>query len=218
MEITRKIPKASMDDEEIIRSVLNGNRNDYEFIMRRYNERLYRIGISILKDESDVEDMMQETYIKAYKNLKGFKQQSKFSTWLTRIMVNESLAKLKYRKRFEQLSDTETDNVPSYFTHNETPEKQFMQKELSGIIENAIKSLPQKHQTVFMMREIENMNVQETAQSLNITNENVKVRLHRAKELLKTNITLASGTPEIFPFLQTRCDRVVLFVLQNIRS
>ncbi|NJD23179.1 MAG: RNA polymerase sigma factor [Melioribacter sp.] len=218
MEIMRKIPKASMDDEEIIRSVLNGNRNDYEFIMRRYNERLYRIGISILKDESDVEDIMQETYIKAYKNLETFKQQSKFSTWLTRIMVNESLAKLKYRKRFEQLGDTETDNTPSYFTHSETPEKQFMQKELRGIIENAVKSLPQKYQTVFMMREIENMNVQETAKSLNITNENVKVRLHRAKELLKTNITLASGTPEIFPFLQNRCDRVVSFVLENIRS
>lgn len=218
MEMNRKIPTTSMEDEEIIRSVINGNQDDYEYIMRRYNERLYRIGISILKDESDAEDVMQETYIKAYKNLKNFKQQSKFSTWLTRIMVNESLAKLKYKKRFEQLDDTETEKLPANLIHTETPEKQFLQKELSSIIENAIRSLPQKYQTVFMMREIENMNVQETAQTLNITNENVKVRLHRAKELLKANIMLASDTPEIFPFLQNRCDRVVSFVLQNIRS
>jgi RNA polymerase sigma factor (sigma-70 family) len=218
MEIKRKIPKPSMDDEEIIHSILDGNRNDYEFIMRRYNERLYRIGISILKDENDVEDIMQETYIKAYKHLESFRQQSKFSTWLTRIMVNESLAKLRQRKRFEISIDTETENEQLYFANSETPEKQLLQKELKNIIEAAIKNLPQKYQTVFMMREIENMNVQETAKSLNITTENVKVRLHRAKELLKTNITIASGTPEIFPFLQTRCDRVVSFVLENIQS
>jgi RNA polymerase sigma factor (sigma-70 family) len=217
METVRKIPKTSTDDGEIIRSVLSGKKNDYEFIMRRYNERLYRIGISILKDENDVEDVMQETYIKSYKKLKSFKHQSKFSTWLTRIMINESLAKLKYKKRFEELAESEAEEkTPSYFTHTETPEKQFLQKEMNSIIENAIKSLPQKYQTVFMMREIENMNVNETAQSLNITNENVKIRLHRAKELLKTNIIDASGTPEIFPFLQIRCDRVVSFVLQNI--
>lgn len=218
MKTNKKISRVSMNDEEVIRSVLQGNKDDYEIIMRRYNERLYRIGISILKDENDVEDIMQETYIKAYKHLQSFKRESKFSTWLTRIMVNESLAKLKYRKQFEQLVDPETKKMPTYIAHTETPEKHFMQEEMSNIIENAIRSLPQKYQTVFMMREIENMNVHETAKSLNISNENVKVRLHRAKELLKKNITLASGTTEIFPFYQTRCDRVVNFVLQNIRS
>jgi RNA polymerase sigma factor (sigma-70 family) len=219
MKTTRKMPRASVDDEEIISSVLNGNKDDYEFIMRRYNERLYRIGISILKDENDVEDIMQETYIKAYKHLKNFRQQSKFSTWLTRIMVNESLAKLKYKKRFEQLNEMESDdNVPSGFTDTDTPEKVFLQMEMKSIIENAIKSLPQKYQTVFMMRIIENMDVQETAKSLSISFENVKVRLHRAKELLKINIINASGTPEIFPFLQIRCDKVVSFVLQNIQD
>ena len=221
MKTVKKTPEQLLDDEKVIRSVLAGNKNDYELIMRRYNDRLYRIGISITKNDSAVEDIMQETYLKAYKQLQSFKGQSKFSTWLTRIMINESLAKVKQDKRLVQYSESDDETTSTadrslLMSNKETPEKQMLQKELGNILEHAIGSLPQKYRTVFVMREVEEMSIQETAQCLKITNENVKVRLHRAKELLKTNIMSISGTPEIFPFYKTRCDRVVNFVLQRI--
>lgn len=215
------MPLPSLKDELIIDSVLSGKKDDYELIMRRYNERLYRIGISILKDDIEVEDVMQETYIKAYNQLNNFKRQSKFSTWITRIMINESLAKLKRKKKFERYSEIEEEHfhgVPqhAYAANNETPEKQFLQKEMNTLLTSAIRSLPQKYQTVFMMREIEMMTVQETAECLNITSENVKVRLHRAKELLKTNLKTISPRQEFFSFEQPRCDKIVDSVLRKI--
>ncbi len=222
MEPVRKMPPPSLKDEQIIDSVLDGRKDDYELIMRRYNERLYRIGISIVKDDDEVEDLMQETYIKAYHQLKNFKRRSKFSTWLSRIMINESLAKLRQKKRFEQYSETEDDRVHSspsrtLASNTETPEKQLLQKELNSILTDAIQTLPQKYQTVFMLREVERMSVQETAECLKISSENVKVRLHRAKELLKTNLKMISPEAEFFSFEQPRCDKIVDSVLRRIR-
>jgi RNA polymerase sigma-70 factor (ECF subfamily) len=225
MNMIRRIPKPSMKDEQIIKSILNGNKNDYELLMRRYNERLYRMGIYIIKNEEETEDAMQETYIKAYQQLDKFKGQSQFSTWLSRIMINESLAKIKKKKHLAEYSETEDDSQdqtvqPAMAFNSETPEKELLQKELHNILEDAIRLLPQKYQTVFMMREIEKMSINETAECLKITNENVKVRLHRAKELIKDNLRFYTQGTEMFPFHLTRCDRIVksvLTVVQNIQ-
>src|SRR5674476_788250 len=131
MNMIRRIPKPSMKDELIIKSILNGNKNDYELLMRRYNERLYRMGISIIKNEEETEDAMQETYIKAYQQLDKFKGQSQFSTWLSRIMINESLAKIKKKKHLAEYSETEDDSQdqtiqPAMAFNSETPEKQLL--------------------------------------------------------------------------------------------
>ncbi|MBI2429703.1 MAG: RNA polymerase sigma factor [Ignavibacteriales bacterium] len=219
----RNIPDLSLKDDQIIVSILNGNKNNYELLMRRYNERLYRIGISILKNDEETEDAMQETYIKAYQHLNKFKRQSQFSTWLSRIMINESLANLKRKKHHAEYSEVESDTQygivqQATASNSATPEKQMLQKELKNILEHAIQQLPQKYQTVFVMREIEGMNVQETAECLNISSENVKVRLHRAKEILKTQIRSFSQESEIFSFQDTRCDRIVHAVLNDART
>ncbi len=216
----RRNPTAEMHDEQIIRSILDGKKNDYELLMRRYNERLYRIGISIVKDEEEVEDVMQETYIKAYQQLKNFKYKSKFSTWLCRIMINESLGRIKKKSKFESYSENDkAEAVPLHAAtaaNLVTPEKQLLQKELAAILENAIQKIPSTYKTVFILREIEKMSIQETAQCLNISNENVKVRLHRAKDLIKSQLSNFSEELELFTFPQTRCDRIVNAVLQKI--
>lgn len=222
MDAIRRLPTPAMKDELIISSILGGKKNDYELLIRRYNERLYRIGISILKNEEEVEDAMQETYIKAYQQLKNFKMQSQFSTWLSRIMINESLGKLRRRKKHVEYSEIESETQygknQSVVSFNAvTPEKQILQKELKHILESAIQQLPQKYQTVFVMREIEGMDVRETAECLKISTENVKVRLHRAKEILKTRLTFFSQEPELLTFQDTRCDRIVYAVLHDAR-
>lgn len=222
MEEIRRLPPPTMEDDVIISSILDGNKDDYEMLIRRYNERLYRIGISILKNDEEVEDAMQEAYIKAYQQLKTFKRQSKFSTWLSRIMINESLSKLRQRKNHIEYSEVEsaTQSANSYHalpSNHVTPEKQVLQKEMKNILEHAIQQLPQKYQTVFVMREIEGMNVQETAECLRLSTENVKVRLHRAKEILKNKLKFFSPELEVFPFQDVRCDRIVVAVLHDRR-
>ncbi|MEW5800345.1 MAG: RNA polymerase sigma factor [Bacteroidota bacterium] len=222
MEATRRLPPPTMNDEVIISSILSGKKDDYELLIRRYNERLYRIGISILKNEEEVEDAMQESYIKAYQQLKTFKMKSQFSTWLSRIMINESLSKLKRKKNHVEYSEIEPEPQHGEFLHASasntvTPEKQLLQKELKNILESAILQLPQKYQTVFVMREIEGMDIRETAECLKISTENVKVRLHRAKEILKSRLKFFSQQPELFSFQDTRCDRIVLAVLHDAR-
>lgn len=222
MEATRRLPPPTMKDEVIISSILDGKKDDYELLIRRYNERLYRIGISILKNEEEVEDAMQEVYIKAYQQLKTFKMRSQFSTWLSRIMINESLAKLKRKKNHVEYSEVESESQfeksrQALASNSVTPEKQMLQKELKHILENAIQQLPQKYQTVFVMREIEGMDIRETAECLRISTENVKVRLHRAKEILKNKLKFFSQEPELFSFQDTRCDRIVHTVLHDTR-
>ena len=222
MEARRRLPPPTMKDEVIIRTILDGKKDDYELLIRRYNERLYRIGISILKNEEEVEDAMQEAYIKAYQQLTTFKMQSQFSTWLSRIMINESLAKVKRKKNHVEYSEVESEThngrIPhAVISNSVTPEKQILQKELKNILENAIQQLPQKYQTVFVMREIEGMDIRETAECLKISTENVKVRLHRAKEILKSKLKFFSHEPELFSFQDTRCDRIVYAVLHDAR-
>ncbi|MDD8018740.1 MAG: RNA polymerase sigma factor [Bacteroidota bacterium] len=216
----RRNPSAEMHDEQIIYSILDGKKDDYELLMRRYNVRLYRIGISIVKNEEEVEDLMQETYIKAYQQLKNFKHKSKFSTWLCRIMINESLGRVKRKSKFESYTENDTEEAAplhaAVAANTVTPEKQLLQKELASILENAIQKIPPTYKTVFILREIEKLSVQETALCLNISTENVKVRLHRAKDLIKSHLSNFSEEIEIFPFPQTRCDRIVNAVLQKI--
>jgi len=205
-------------DNEIITRVLQGEKNLYAILVRRYNERLYRVGISIIDDDSEVEDVMQVAYIKAYENLGKFAFKSAFSTWLTRILINESLLRLKERKKSIHISDEIMDNEmyqqPNIET--QTPFMKVLNIELKTILEKAIRQLPEKYRTVFIMREIENMNVAETKECLDISEANVKVRLNRAKSLLKDSLSDYYKNEDILHFHLTRCDRMVEQVMKQI--
>lgn len=205
------VPK-TLSDEEIVERVVNGEKFLYENLIRKYNSRLFRIAVSIVNDDMEAEDIMQTAYINAYLQLSSFSKKSSFGTWLTRILINESLLHKKRKQKFENiLAQKQTAEY-----HNETPLNHLMNKELKSILENAILTLPEKYRLVFVMREIEEMSTSETMEVLNIGESNVKIRLNRAKEMLRNELSGQLKSKELFGFHLTRCDRVVNFVMRRI--
>lgn len=211
-----------LSDLEIIEKILNGEKEIYELIMRRYNQRMFRIARAIVKDEDTAEDVVQEAYIKAYEHLKDFKGNSQFSTWLTRILINESASKSNYNAKIIHLDPVPSENSETEFFLNENfttmknPEQYAINNELRNHLERTIDSLPDKYRVVYVMREIEKMNTEDTAESLNLTESNVKVRLNRAKEMLRENLINIYNDVDVFQFLGSRCDRIVNAVLRKI--
>ncbi len=209
---------SDLSDSQVIDKVLAGDKNLFAIIIRRYNARMYRISLSILKDDSEVEDAMQVAYIKSYENLWQFVGRSSFSTWLTRILINECLFRLKQKKQVADWYETVIDNANNQLNSMEvqTPVTKMQNAELKKILEEGILQLPEKYRTVFIMREVENMNVAETVACLNISETNVKVRLNRAKVLLRNLLTQVYMKEELFHFHLTRCNSMVEKVLQQI--
>jgi len=220
METRNTLATDTIADTELVGRILDGEKNLYAVIVRRYNQRLYKVGMSIIKDDAEVEDVMQVTYIKAYENLGKFAFKSAFSTWLTRILINESLLRLKKRKRSIHVSNETMDNELNQRSNIETqtPFMKILNVELKTILEKAILDLPEKYRTVFIMREMENMNVAETKECLGITEANVKVRLNRAKSLLKNSLSEYYKNEDVLHFHLTRCDRMVKLVMNQIEK
>lgn len=206
-------------DEDVIKRVLAGESGAYEIIMRRYNQRLYRVALSILKDESESEDVMQDAYVRAFEHLSQFAGRSKFSTWLTRIAVHEALARLRRNQRCDSLDElTSFDGEPDMPSGVPDPEKLAATGEMSRFIRDALLALPAQHRTVIMLRDIEEMSTSEAADVLEISEENLKVRLHRARSALRDQLYDLVG-PEAhraFAFEAPRCDRIVAAVFGKL--
>lgn len=201
-------------DEEVVQRVLTGDTALYELLMRRYNQRLYRVARAILRDDAEAEDVMQDAYVRAYQHLASFEGRAKFATWLTRIAVHEALARSRKRGRFLPLDadeESQGDAMKPLASPDRSPEQQAYDRELSGLLENAILALSEDYRVVFILRDVEAMTTEETAECLHLTQENVKVRLHRAHAALRKQLYAAVGTaaPRCFQFLAPRCDRVV---------
>ena len=190
--------------------------------MRKYNQRLFRIVRSYITNEDEIEDVIQEAYIKAYEQMPRFEKRSSFSTWLIRIVINESLARVKRLKRLTPITDDRADKdgvvreIPIQLQTGETPMGKLMNTELKDILEKAVDRLPEKYRVVFVMREVDGMSVAETSDSLEITEANVKVRLNRAKEMLRETISGFYHDVEVFQFNLVRCDRIVQNVLRRL--
>lgn len=192
-----------LTDAEIIARILAGEQRLFELLIRKYNQRLFRIGISILAIETEVEDAMQTAYVNAYQHLADFKQRSAFGTWLTRIMLNQCYE----QKRQLQRRHASPEQAEQYIIMN-TPSNQLINKELGNMLEQAIAQLPDKYRLVFILREIENLSVQETSETLDIEASNVKVRLSRAKTMLRAH--LGSYIQEhVYAFHLDRCNSMV---------
>jgi RNA polymerase sigma factor (sigma-70 family) len=203
-------------DTTIIEEILKGDKQKYALLMRKYNQRLYRIAKGYLKDEATIEDVMQETYIKAYQKLSTFENRSEFATWLTRILINECLQRLKKLKRLT-LTDTNEENTETMnYTDHSNPETQSLNKELKGLLETTIAQLPEKYRSIFIMREVEKMSVAETCEALEISESNVKVRLNRAKEMLRNALMDTYPAGSLFEFNLVRCNRIAANVLARI--
>ena len=211
-----------LTDEEVVRRVMSGDTALYEIIMRRYNQRLYRVARDILRDDGEAEDVMQDTYVRAFENLHQFAGKAAFATWLTRIAVNESLGRLKLRQRIDQLDD-EIENVGVSMSSTECapdPESKASAGELTALLEAALLELPEQYRAVVMLRDVEEMSTLETAAALDLTEENVKVRLYRGRSMIRNWLIERVGTTSrgAFPFMGERCDRVVAAVFAKINT
>ena len=207
-----------ISDQELIARILQGEKNLYAVILRRYNQRLYRVGMSIINDEAEVEDAMQAAYINAYENLGKFAFRATFPTWLTRILINECLLRLKKRRQSIILNDDSMEKaIKEQQTGGpKTPVMEMINSELKSILEASIRKLPEIYRTVFVMREIENTNVAETKECLSISEINVKVRLNRAKVMLREMLAASYRKEDILHFHLSRCNRLVEMVMKNI--
>jgi len=217
--LTYDLLTADLPDAEVIERVLAGDTGLYELLMRRYNQRVYRAVKAVLRDEAEAEDVMQETYVRAFQYLRQFEQRASFSTWITRIAVNESIARLKRKKRFTTDVDEEGATVVDLLEATTmNPEESAASDETRRLLEKAILALPSRYRMVMMLRDIEGMNTTETAQALELSEDVVKVRLHRARAILRRDLYARVGATSsgAFQFHATRCDRVVQNVLNRI--
>lgn len=208
---------AGEQDLLVIREIKNGDTAAYEQIMRRYNKQLYRIGIAWLgSDDQLVEDAMQNTYLKAWYHLPQFKADAAFSTWLIRIMINEckQIIRRKEKERTAYRQWLQHNNL----VYDQYTQKSLMQKEIKALMQQAILQLPLKYRTVFICREVEQLSTDETASLLEITPQNVKVRLLRAKAMIRKQLLNTLDGQELFEFYAPRCDRVVANVLSQLQK
>jgi len=203
---------AWVSDEALIGRILSGEKRLFEQIMRSYNQKLYRIGMSILNQDMETEDAMQTAYIHAYEHLGAFEGRSSFATWLTRIMLNECLARKKKRQKLK----TDLENMHLNHVNMTTPAHVLANKQLSVVLESAVGQLPEKYRLVFVLREIEEMSVKQTSETLSIEESNVKARLSRAKMMLRESLQ-GVMKENIYSFHLSRCDRIVERVFSKLR-
>jgi RNA polymerase sigma-70 factor (ECF subfamily) len=212
----------ALSDVEVVRRVRDGETALFEILMRRYNQRLYRIARAILKDDGETEDAMQQAYLNAYANLEQFAEKASFSTWLTKIAVYEALARSRRHGAAERhtVSESSEEAISHTPTRAPDPEHQAFATELRRLLESAVDSLQQHHRIVFMLRAIEGLSTAESAESLGISEDNVKTRLSRARALLRDHLLARTGaaTSGAFQFHLSRCNRVVAGVLERIAA
>ncbi len=210
--------QASWSDEQIIERVLGGEIELYELLVRRYNQRLYRTARAILRDDTEAEDVMQEAYVRAFQNLPKFEGRSSFSTWLTRIAVHEALGRRKANGKFESSEEASLEELGLSMANS--PEQETAHRETRELLEAAILTLPQDYRSVLILRDVEEMTTAETAEALALSEDAVKVRLHRARAKLRRELYARAGasSAQAFQFHAVRCDRVAAAVLARIRQ
>lgn len=217
---SKQLQTLAITNEQLLERILNGEKELFELLMKRNNQQLYRVIKSYIKDEEATHDVMQNAYIKAYTHLSQFHQDASFSTWLIRIGINEALHFLKSSKKNISPVSAETDeaenNLPAAEIESATPEKKAIQHETLAFIEHAINNLPEKYRAVYMLREIEGLGSEATAQCLGITESNVKVRLFRAKSLLKEELHQLASDFFIFSLAEHHCKNVRSIVMDKI--
>jgi RNA polymerase sigma-70 factor, ECF subfamily len=221
---TLNLTDTELSDEQVVERVLAGDTALFEIIMRRYNPRLYRVTLAITRNDGEAEDIMQETYVRAYQHLEQFAGKAAFSTWLTRIAVHESIARRNRQQRFIEQGDRDPniegnpmDYIPS---GRPSPEDRASSAEAARLLEKAVQSLPEMYRTIFVMRDVEELSTAETAELLDVTEENVKTRLHRAHAMLRRDLYQRAGATSTaaFQFHAVRCDRIVKSVFERIAA
>jgi RNA polymerase sigma-70 factor (ECF subfamily) len=207
-------------EAELLAQLRAGRSSAYAALMRRNNQRLYRLARGILRDDAEAEEAVQEGYIRAFTRLDGFKGEASLATWLARIVLNEALGRLRRRHPTVELDDAAGlgDNGAGLVQAEPSPEQAMARLEIRRAIEKAVDALPAPFRSVFMLRAIEQLSIEETAACLGIPGETVKTRLHRAHKLLRLSLAdqFAMILDGAFPFRGVRCDRLVARVIDRL--
>jgi RNA polymerase sigma-70 factor, ECF subfamily len=219
----RPTAQAGDDDAELIRRTLDRDEAAVRAIMTANNRRLYRLARGILRDDAEAEDVVQETYVRAFTHLAEFRGDSRLATWLARIAINEALGRRRRDRPAVELSrlphgGVEAEIIPFPLATTDDPERSMAQREIREVVERAIDELPDLFRLVFIARVIEGLNLEETADLLGIRPETVKTRLHRARAMLRDNVERKIGPVvlDAFPFAGQRCARLTDAVLQRL--
>ena len=206
------VARARARDETAIRSIMQAN-----------NRRLYRLARGILRNDSEAEDVVQETYVRAFTHLDSFRGDSSLATWLSRIAMNEALGRLRSQRPTTEWTSLPQGTIEAQIIQfplsaTTDPEKTMAQREIQNVVEHAIDELPEPFRLVFITRVVEGMNVEETAEILDLKPETVKTRLHRARAMLRDNVEKKIGpvVMDAFPFAGRRCDRLTEAVLKRL--
>lgn len=205
-------------DNEIITKIIAGETPVFEILIRRYNPYLYKIGRTYGYSHHDVEDLMQETYVSAFYNLSKFENRSTFKTWLTKIMLNNCYQK-KQKHSFKNetmVENKKMEKLDPMFHHHSNTEKTVVNKELGHVLENALNLIPEDYRMAFTLRELNGLSVAETMEVLSISESNVKARLSRAKNMLRSEIEKMYSPEDIYEFNLIYCNRIVELVMNKI--
>lgn len=216
-----------LDEQDLVARARCGDANAFRGLMKRGNQRLFRVARSIVKNDEEAEDVVQEAYMRGFSGLAEFRGDSSVFTWLTRITINEANGRLRRRRNIVGLDQVEIAQGKGaeviMFPNSpiaSTPEFDAERTQMRRILESAIDDLPEDFRVVFILRDVEDCTIAETAESLSIRPETVKTRLHRARRLLRAALSerLTSGVTGMFPFLGERCDRITEAVMARLQK
>lgn len=222
----QKSPASDYDqlaEADLVRLAQQGVREAFRVIMQRCNQRLFRVARAIVRNEAEAEDIVQEAYTRAFAKLDTFRGEASILTWLTRITVNEARGRLRARRKMvdlDEIDDVQDSRVVPFApsTTAEPPEANVARMQIRHLIEQAVDELPEDFRVVFVMRDVEDCSILETAAFLDIKPETVKTRLHRARRLLRAVLDekIGTGMKGAFPFLGARCERMTAAVLVRL--
>lgn len=223
-ELRRGYGSTAPDDAELVQRALNRDGTAFRAIMKKYNQRLYRLARGIVRNDSEAEDIVQEAYFRAFTHLGDFRGDSSLVTWLSRITINEALGRLRSQRPTVDLVTFEAQRTPAEIiqfpltSKSDDPEQTMAQRQILQLVEQATDQLPEVYRVVFITRVIEGLSVEETAEVLNLRPETVKTRLHRARRLVREQLDKQIGPVlmDAFPFAGRRCERVTVNVLRRL--
>jgi RNA polymerase sigma-70 factor (ECF subfamily) len=213
---------SALTDEQVVERVLAGERALFEILMRRHNPRLFHAARAIVRDDMEAEDVMQDAYVRAYASLGQFEGRAKFATWLTKIAINEALARRRHGNRQTQLdANMDDEDYPRLVTTpRDDPERATSNRELATVLEAAIESLPEGYRLAFVLRDVDGLSTTEAAECLGISEDALKVRLHRAHTALRALVEarLGEAAKQVYGFEAPRCNRVVDAVFARLAA
>jgi RNA polymerase sigma-70 factor (ECF subfamily) len=215
-----------LDDAGLVARVLAGDPAAFELLMRRHNRRLYRIARSMLRDAAEAEDVLQDAYLAAFQSLSAFRGEASLATWLSRVVANQCLARMRRQARRDNIlpmvamgGPDEQEGLAMPADDKDTPDRALLRAELRAVLERKLDELPEAFRTVFVLRSVEELSVEETARTLDLPEATVRSRHFRARSMLRESLAqdIDIAERDVFSFDGERCDRIVRTVLEKAR-